>query len=620
MQKPIRLLMMLVAVGLSASSALAQWTTQTIALRAGWNAVFLEIQPEPRDSDSLFAGLQVESVWRFNRTIGKVQFITDPDKMVPNQPDWLTWLPPSDPMAGNSRLHIIEGGRSYLIKRADNAAAVNWTIRGKPVNRAMEWLPDSLNLVGFPIESGSTATFQSFFTNDTALATNFIYRLNTAGMWVRVNNPATTRIAPGEAFWIRSSGPSDFSGTFSVDLARRAGISFGQALTEEKLVIRNTSTRAATFTLRNLNSDTPVSGNAALAGNVPLAYWKTDVTNNKIGWTNFLAQTQLISSNVPAGGEWELRFAVRRSGMDKYTPPLGVTNALYQTILEVSDGVMHVRVPVTAQGLQESSPAALSARRFAGGSTTTIDRTGLWVGTATFNKVSEPQDPTAPPNFTNTTATASSLQFRIIVHVDDSGVVRLLQKVLQCWQDGTLKSAGDVSTNFVVDQPGRYVLLSDEALAANYRGAALRDGQEVARRFSTAAFGFKKPILMARTGDFGAGSSTCNASVVVAYDDPLNPFVHRYHPDHDNLNDRFEPLRVWDDGRGPQTSESFSVTRQVELNFSSTDPNGLSLAGWGDNRIGGIYRETFTGLHRNPIVAEGTFQLFRVTPIGVIDP
>jgi len=42
----------------------AQWVDQTIALRSGWNVVFLEVQPEPRASTNVFAGLPSERAVR----------------------------------------------------------------------------------------------------------------------------------------------------------------------------------------------------------------------------------------------------------------------------------------------------------------------------------------------------------------------------------------------------------------------------------------------------------------------------------------------------------------------------------------------------------------------------
>ena len=62
-----RTTLLIIALLAGTWSSFGQWTTQTISLQPGWNAVFLEIQPEPSESDAVFAGLPVESVWRWNR-------------------------------------------------------------------------------------------------------------------------------------------------------------------------------------------------------------------------------------------------------------------------------------------------------------------------------------------------------------------------------------------------------------------------------------------------------------------------------------------------------------------------------------------------------------------------
>jgi hypothetical protein len=611
MRNSIPTLILAGLAGFTAGPVFAQWTTQTILLRPGWNAVFLEIQPEPRQCDALFAGLQVESVWRYNRQAAAIQFIDDPSNLVPNQPDWLTYLSPGHPLAAASGLFTIEGGRPYLIKRSDDAPPVPWPVHGTPVIRPINWLVNSLNFVGFPLADNSVRTFRSFLSHAPALATNAAYRLASNGVWVRVNAPATTALPAGESFWIRATGPCDYGGTLAVDLNRRAGLQFGQALTEETLRIRNTSSVTNTITVRNLASDEPRTGDhPALAGRVPMSYWMADLGHNYVGWTNLPAQ---LVSNVPPGGQWELRLAVRRPDMALPALPVGASGALYQELLEISDGVTRLRVPVTSQGLSAATSGASlprAARQGKSPAPASPDRVGLWVGSATFRKVNQPQDPVAPQTPTNT---ASVLQFRLIVHVDDQGQSRLLQKVLQRWENGTTKPAEDGSTNLVVGRSGRFVLLTDEKLAARYQGAAVVDGQAVGRRFSTAAFGFRQPVTLDCTNEFGVAGSVCTTSVVLDYDDPLNPFKHTYHPDHDNLNGRFTEKLA--EGR-----ESYTVTRQIRMQFLGQDPDGLNQAGWGDKQLGGVYRETFIGLHRDPLVAEGTFQLFRVSPVGVLDP
>jgi hypothetical protein len=96
------------------------------------------------------------------------------------------------------------------------------------------------------------------------------------------------------------------------------------------------------------------------------------------------------------------------------------------------------------------------------------------------------------------------------------------------------------------------------------------------------------------------------------YDHPLNPFKHRFHPDHNNLDERFEQ-------KLPEGKESFTVTRAISLEFTATDPMGLNPPSWGDSELGGVYRETFTGLHRHPIQVSGTFRLVRTSRAAALN-
>src|SRR5262245_49286660 len=89
--------------------ACAQWTNQTIVLRPGCNAVFLELQPEPRECDAVFAGIPVESVWAWNRRFTPIQFIQDPADLIPGAPDWLTYLPTSHLARATMNLFALQG-------------------------------------------------------------------------------------------------------------------------------------------------------------------------------------------------------------------------------------------------------------------------------------------------------------------------------------------------------------------------------------------------------------------------------------------------------------------------------------------------------------------------------
>ena len=579
----------------------AQWTSQSFFLSQGWNAVYLEIEPEPLACDDIFAGRPVDSVWRWNKRFEPVQFIQDASELLPGDLDWMVWFPESSPARSARNLHTMQGGHTYLIKVSDAASPFLWVVPGRPVARPIDWQTDSLNLVGFSVNSLGPPSFSSFFADDPTLSGQPIFRLDLSGEWQPVANPATTQMLPGEAFWIRAEGSSDFKGNLVVETDQPRGLSYGRSVPELTLRIRNESALPKTVTIRQLPSALPPAGVKPLyAGEVPLSYFEIDLAAEQYGWKPLQAFLSLPS--IAPGEERALRVSVRRGDMNDFTPPSGETDVLYQSLLEITDTVgSRAVVPVTSRGLQ-TFVASNSAN--SGDGSAPHPRAGLWVGNAILGEVNQPAHPTQP---SVPVKTATAFQFRLIVHVDASGQPRLLQKVLQMWKEGTtIPDPGDPQRE-IVDVPGRYVLLTDEALINSFTGATLRDGDPVGRRISSAAFAFREPLIMTGAGEFGENTVTCDVSL--DYDDPLNPFTHRYHPDHDSLDERFEqPL--------PEGVESFSVVRSIELEFSSTDPEGLPVAGWQDNQLGGVYRESITGIHRDTLHLEGVFRLHHVSPVN----
>src|SRR5678815_2680972 len=94
----------------------AQWSTQTIQLRPGFNAVFLEVEPEDNRCEAMMAGLPVESVWRWNKRFNSVQFISDPNQLISEPEAWLFWFSGGQSIGGTSSLHTMDGGRAYLVR------------------------------------------------------------------------------------------------------------------------------------------------------------------------------------------------------------------------------------------------------------------------------------------------------------------------------------------------------------------------------------------------------------------------------------------------------------------------------------------------------------------------
>lgn len=576
MNKLIRTLFIIAAISWTIPEIRAQWTTQSIDLRTGWNSIYLEVEPADGNCDQLLVSLPVESVWGWNRRFTSVQFLQDPETLLPGQPDWLMWVAENHPGRGKVNLHFLRAGHSYLIHHA--GPPMTWEIQGRPIVRRPAWVADSLNLVGFSVDTKLPPTFASFFTGTDAHDGQPIYRLGSSGQWQEVVNPTTTTMRSGEAFWVNSQGASDFVGPFEVSLEQGSTLDYGGVLTEQILRIHNRSDRHRSFLLRPINSQSAPAGQPTVAGPVSLSFFQTGLNPEDYGWVPLNSTLERL--DVPPGGKWALRLAVQRREM------WDAEGRLFQSQLQVSDesGVRQI-IGVTSRGLIRASISG-------GGVPPPHPHAGLWVGTVVVRKVNEPAHPN-PAQQPIPVPTGSEFQFRLIAHVDSAGQVHLLQKILQMWKPSDSK----------------FVLLTDEALASNtnYVGTSNQNGDDAPRRVSTTAFGFNVPILM--QGDFGV-SNTCQ--VVMSDDDPLNPFKHTYHPDHDNLDFFSQPLP-------PGARESFAIQRDLDLEFQPSDPDGLPLSGWGDTWLGGIYRETISGLHREALEVQGIFRMRRVSDVAELN-
>ena len=81
-----------------------------------------------------------------------------------------------------------------------------------------------------------------------------------------------------------------------------------------------------------------------------------------------------------------------------------------------------------------------------------------------------------------------------------------------------------------------------------------------------------------KTGDLPPlGSPALLGTIFLPASHPTNPFRHRRHPDH-----RF----------------GYDITRVVRLDFDSGTGGNLDRAGYGVDRISGVYREEVSGLHK----------------------
>jgi hypothetical protein len=192
-----------------------------------------------------------------------------------------------------------------------------------------------------------------------------------------------------------------------------------------------------------------------------------------------------------------------------------------------------------------------------------------------------------PPPLSGTTV-PRNFRLRTILHADDAGVARLLSQV------------------FI----GRTAISPHPVGLCTRESQLKQDAKADAQRISTTNLPLDQVISNGSGSVVIPGQLT--RTFTIPFDEKTNPFVHQYHPDHDNLNARFNaPL--------PAGNESYNITRSCQFTFTTVPPvDDVSPSGWGTARIGGYYSETITGLHKKPLQISGYFELRRASELGSI--
>jgi hypothetical protein len=193
-------------------------------------------------------------------------------------------------------------------------------------------------------------------------------------------------------------------------------------------------------------------------------------------------------------------------------------------------------------------------------------------------------------------AAPSNFPIRLILHSTSSSKTTLLQQVYLGTRDGT-SYAGPTENSIKGLVTGSQLDAEGKAIPAGKLGRA-----------SSANF--------PRGGFWPGGNntfgSTATFQVDLGHDAATNPFVHTYHPDHDNWDARYErPLAA---GR-----ESYEVRRSIALAFSSALPAGVSDLTWGVTTVGGTYSETIKGLRSDEVTVSGSFILHQVSEVPVLE-
>lgn len=570
----------------------AQWLTQSILIKPGWTAVFLHVDASYQSLDQLVGSdpnNPISQIWLW-QTAPTTQFATSPQSPVVPNSQWAVWARLG--LGIQNTFNLLTPNSAYLVYSAA-ATSYTWRVQGKPVAPQYNWTTAGLNFIGFPTVPVNPPNYDSFLSlapTLQSLAQIFQYPGGTLGP----TNPSqlfayhTTPVTRGQAVWIRSGTVfNNYFGPFTVALQTAGGVSFGDSVSEYSFHLRNTTISNVTVSLRLLASETPPAGQTPIVAAPPmLVRGALNTSNLTYSFTTLPIGNVQSWALTPQGQPGSDLVVVL--GINRYLMARG-PGTLFAGILQFTDsfGFTEVDVPVSAL---ESSTA------------------GLWVGNASVTQVRNylknyQMDSNNVPvvssngNYivtsvnTNLGAVARPFPLRLIVHNDGTNAV-LLQRA--------------------------YYGLSPYTNLMIATSQSLLDPTHLdsARRITAAHLPWtSNNAPMPFSGQLVQGG-VLTATADLPYDDQAsNPFLHTYHPDHDNLDASFQTELA-------QGYESYRVTRQITLNISPPGNDFASLTSVGQSLVG-YYAEAITvgglgGASRNFYVS-GIFSLNRISPISTLN-
>ena len=610
------------------ASVQAQWQTQSFVLKPGWNAVYLHVDASHVSLDDLILvpnGAPISDVWLWQPAVSTAQFTTTPQQTsVPNS-QWAVW--DHSPVVVDS-LTRLYGNGAYLVRNR-GSVDYTWNVLGKPVPPRYDWTTSGLNFIGFPTPASTPPTWDLFLTPVPNLQrTVEIYRYPGGELGatnpVRVLSPKfrSVTVKRGEAVWIRATNYNRYFGPVSVDLPSASGIDFSDSRGTYSLRLKNQTATARTVTMDLLVSETPPAGQAAITGTPPmLVRGALNTTNLTYAHSELTSQKSFtLTAQGQPGSELEIVLGLNRSAM------VASAGSLYAGILRLADtgGLSQIDLPITA---------------------TVANTAGLWVGDAmitqvgqylkTYQKGADGQPVLAAftaagapyvATATNTSlgVVAQPYRLRLILMADarDSEVIRITNTVTTV-VDGTstdvitVTNGVNLTTNSVLLQrvyfgPGvgaNMLVATSEALLDPAR-------LEVARRISSTHLPYSEANTSwsKTSGEWKLGTNMIFNVTLDYKDQASNPFLHTFHPDHDNLDVKFAGVEV-------QGAESYTVTRAIKLSFNPPAGDFASLTA-GTGNFGGVYSEVMTfygkGSHAREFSLSGVFSLNRMSQISTL--
>jgi hypothetical protein len=589
--------MLLLGCGFNAP---AQWLTQTNVIKPGWTAVYFYVDSSSQNLDQLIRfdpNNPIDQIWQWRAPASTAQYISSPDSQLSDGSHWITWV--RNASAAPSTLGTLSANCAYLVH---SFATTNytWRVQGQPVPPSYSWDLTGLNFLGFSTPSVNPPNFQNYLAPDSAIS-GVVQLYQYVGGALGSLNPQpvfsqyVAKVTRGQAFWVSATNVNNsYYGPFQISLLNPAGINFGPSSSQTTFHLQNVTANTLTVTVRLLASETPPTGQTNIAGPPPLlvegaedatslTYAYTALaTNNSAGGTNTFSWT--LAPAGQSGSDVSVVLGVNRFALT------GAAGRLYAGILQFTDslGFSEINVPV---------------------STESVTTAGLWVGSASITQVGSYLKSYATNADGSLQVSASGAYVVTGVNTNLGAVVTPCLLRLIVFNDGT---------NCSLLQRVYYGLQAGTNLVVATTESALDSSQLGTARRITAT---QMPWTAANTpwpfsGQLSLGG-TLTTTVTDAYDDQAaNPFLHTYHPDHNNLDFTASPPKEL-----PAGSESYNLSRQITLSIVANGNDFVSLTSAGSS-LSGAYSEVISlgGLGGFPRIfnTAGSFTLTRISPIATL--
>jgi hypothetical protein len=577
----LRLLLGAAFLLLCVHPAHAQWKTESFRLTPGWNAIFLHIDAKYADLETLVSSTDISEVWLWAPTFTSRQFITNPDVPTNVGSNWLSWQQ-SDPSA--TTLHRMIGNAAYLVK-FDGVADTTWQVRGIPVPPVYKWSSDGENFLGLSTPEGAEPDFEALLAEEPNLASNIEVFEYVGGDLA--SNPAqvlafrTTPVTRGQAFWMKAPNFNSYFHPFALSLQRSAGVDFVGNTAQYTVRVRNRTGNDLTVTLALLNSESPPAQGLLDSGDpsiypdslpgvrygTPIAGLPPVVVRGALDTSNLTFPATSLSSadhSVTLSPEGELGSeADVVLGID-LTALGGNVGDLFAGVIQFTDSLGHASIDVPVRVMKQS-------------------KEGLWVGEARVNQVKNSSSVNSNQTFGPTSTTAP---LRLIVH-HAALETQLLQRVY-----------------FGFDQ-------NTDPMLAKLESQLASEHLDASRRISAVHLPWTDDNASWLFDGLLDVNGTLNATVKTAFNDQAtNPFLHTYHPDHDNKNALF-------DGDQPKGEESYEIDRVIRLKLVTAGTDFESVTRDGNLSLAGDYEEDITitgkGNEFKQYSVKGGFSLTRLS-------